>query len=121
MWFRQDLRLHDNQAFHAAVRAAKRRGGDVLCVYVWSEEEEGDDAASWRPGGASRAWLRHALDALDRDLRRRYGGGVTGLTYMRGAHADALRAAMRAADASAVFASERFEPAHVANLSLIHI
>ena len=52
MWFRQDLRLHDNQAFHAAVRAAKRRGGDVLCVYVWSEEEEGDDAASWRPGGA---------------------------------------------------------------------
>ena len=115
MWFRQDLRLHDNQAFHAAVRAAKRRGGDVLCVYVWSEEEEGDDAASWRPGGASRAWLRHALDALDRDLRRRYGGGVTGLTYMRGAHADALRAAMRAADASAVFASERFEPAHVAN------
>ena len=115
MWFRQDLRLHDNQAFHAAVRAAKRRGGDVLCVYVWSEEEEGDDAASWRPGGASRAWLRHALDALDRDLRRRYGGGVAGLTYMRGAHADALRAAMRAADASAVFASERFEPAHVAN------
>ena len=87
----------------------------MLCVYVWSEEEEGDDAASWRPGGASRAWLRHALDALDRDLRRRYGGGVTGLTYMRGAHADALRAAMRAADASAVFASERFEPAHVAN------
>ena len=115
MWFRQDLRLHDNQAFHAAVRAAKRRGGDVLCVYVWSEEEEGDDAASWRPGGASRAWLRHALDALNRDLRRRYGGGVAGLTYMRGAHADALRAAMRAADASAVFASERFEPAHVAN------
>ena len=34
---------------------------------------------------------------------------------MCGAHADALRAAMRAADASAVFASERFEPAHVAN------
>ena len=54
-------------------------------------------------------------DALDRDLRRRYGGGAAGLTYMRGAHADALRAAMRAADATAVFASERFEPAHVAN------
>ena len=115
MWFRQDLRLHDNQAFHAAVRAAKRRGGDLLCVYVWSEEEEGDGDASWRPGGATRAWLRHALDALDRDLRRRYGGGVVGLTYMRGAHADALRAAARAADASAVFASERYEPAHVAN------
>ena len=115
MWFRQDLRLHDNQAFRAAVREAKRRGGDLLCVYVWSEEEEGDDEASWRPGGASRAWLKNALDALDRDLRHRYGGGIAGLTYMRGAHADALRAAMHATDASVVFASERFEPAHVAN------
>ena len=42
VWFRQDLRLDDNQAFRAAVRAANRRGGHVLCVYVWSEEEEGD-------------------------------------------------------------------------------
>ena len=117
MWFRQDLRLHDNQAFHAAVKAAKKTGGSVLCVFIWSEEEEGDDDASWRPGDASRVWLGHALDALDRDLRMRYGGGGDGggLTYMRGTHADALRVALDACDASVVFASERFEPAQVSN------
>ena len=117
MWFRQDLRLHDNQAFHAAVKAAKKTGGSVLCVFIWSEEEEGDDFASWRPGDTSRVWLAHALDALDRDLRRRYGGGGDGggLTYMRGAHADALRVALDACDASVVFASERFEPAQARN------
>jgi hypothetical protein len=117
MWFRQDLRLHDNQAFHAAVKAAKKTGGSVLCVFIWSEEEEGDDDSSWRPGDASRVWLGHALDALDRDLRMRYGGGGDGggLTYMRGTHADALRVALDACDASVVFASERFEPAAVSN------
>jgi hypothetical protein len=48
VWFRQDLRLHDNQAFKAAVRSASRRGGSVVCVFVWSEQEEGDGHASWR-------------------------------------------------------------------------
>ena len=74
VWFRQDLRLDDNQAFRAAVRAANRRGGNVVCVYVWSEEEEGDAHASWAPGEASRVWLHHSLAALDRDLRTRFGG-----------------------------------------------
>jgi len=119
MWFRQDLRLHDNQAFHAAVRAAKRHGGEVLCVYVWSEREEGDADSSPRPGEASRVWLRHAVDALDRDLRLKYGDSKkknarVGLTYFKGSHAHALAAACAAVNSSVVFASERFEPAHVA-------
>ena len=78
MWFRQDLRLADNQAFRAAAKAASARGGELLCVYVWSEDEEGDDDASWGPGEASRVWLHLALDALDRDIRRAYGGGGVG-------------------------------------------
>ena len=76
VWFRQDLRLDDNQAFRAAVRAANKRGGQVLCLFVWSPEEEGDESSvSWAPGGASRVWLHHSLASMDRDIRRRYGGG----------------------------------------------
>ena len=89
VWFRQDLRLDDNQAFRAAVRAANRRGGEVLCLFVWSPDEEGnDEGASWAPGEASRVWLHHSLDALDRDIRRRYGGG--GVRFAAGEHASAV-------------------------------
>ena len=112
VWFRQDLRLDDNQAFRAAVRAANRRGGEVLCLFVWSPDEEGnDEGASWAPGEASRVWLHHSLDALDRDIRRRYGGG--GVRFVRGEHASAVATAAADVNATAVFASARYEPAHV--------
>ena len=130
MWFRQDLRLHDNRAFRAAVKAANRGGGDLVCVFVWSDDDAPrDDARSRRGddrprssaapplspplGEASRVWLRHALDALDRDVRLKYGGG--GVSFLRGDRVDALRGvALRAANATRVFATERHEPAHVA-------
>jgi deoxyribodipyrimidine photolyase len=112
VWFRQDLRLDDNQAFRAAVRAANKRGGEVLCLFVWSPDEEGDDSsASWAPGGASRVWLHHSLASMDRDIRRRYGGG--GVRFMSGAHAPAVAAAAAEVNATTVFASERYEPVHV--------
>jgi len=112
VWFRQDLRLDDNQAFRAAVRAANRRGGEVLCLFVWSPDEEGnDEGASWAPGEASRVWLHHSLDALDRDIRRRYGGG--GVRFAAGEHASAVAAAAADVNATTVFASARYEPAHV--------
>ena len=122
MWFRQDLRLHDNRAFRAAVKAANRGGGDLVCVFVWSDDDAPRDAilprSSAAPplspplGEASRVWLRHALDALDRDVRLKYGGG--GVSFLRGDRVDALRVALRAANATRVFATERHEPAHVA-------
>ena len=112
VWFRQDLRLDDNQAFRAAVRAANKRGGQVLCLFVWSPDEEGDDSsASWAPGGASRVWLHHSLASMDRDIRRRYGGG--GVRFIHGAHAPAVAAAAAEVNATTVFASERYEPVHV--------
>jgi len=49
IWFRQDLRLHDNPALAAGIR----RAGWILPLYILSEEEEGD----WPSGGASRWWL----------------------------------------------------------------
>ncbi len=59
MWFRQDLRLHDNPAL---VRAAK--AGRVLPVYILDDDTAADQAM----GAASRWWLHHSLASLDRSL-----------------------------------------------------
>ncbi|MDO5744367.1 MAG: deoxyribodipyrimidine photo-lyase [Micrococcaceae bacterium] len=59
MWFRDDLRLADNPALHAAMAA-----GNVRAVFILDEESEGI-----RPlGGAARWWLHHGLEALTEDL-----------------------------------------------------
>lgn len=58
-WFRQDLRLQDNPALHAAIQE-----GDVLAVYILDEENAGDFAM----GAASRWWLHHSLEALNHSL-----------------------------------------------------
>ncbi|MBD8517532.1 cryptochrome/photolyase family protein [Plantibacter sp. CFBP 8804] len=60
VWFRDDLRLADNPALHAAVEL----GAPVLCLFVLDDSEE------LRPlGGASRWWLHHSLEALGDDIR----------------------------------------------------
>lgn len=59
MWFRQDLRIKDNPALdHAA------KQGDVLPIYILDDE----NAREWKMGGASRAWLHHALEDLNKSL-----------------------------------------------------
>jgi len=60
LWFRQDLRLHDQ----AALLAAAAEGGPVLPVFVLD-----DGAESWAPGGASRWWLHFSLISLAAGLR----------------------------------------------------
>ncbi len=59
LWFRQDLRLSDNPALVAAAKAGK-----VLPVYILDDLSSGP----WRMGGASRWWLHHSLNALNRSL-----------------------------------------------------
>ena len=56
VWFRQDLRLHDNPALTAAVKA-----GDILPIFIL------DDHFS-NKGSASKVWLHHSLIELDRSL-----------------------------------------------------
>ena len=67
VWFRQDLRIEDNSALSAAVET----GRPVIPVYIHAPEEEG----TWPPGGASKWWLHHALEALDKALQG-YGSGL---------------------------------------------
>uniref|UniRef100_A0A5B7BWM0 Putative cryptochrome 1.2 n=1 Tax=Davidia involucrata TaxID=16924 RepID=A0A5B7BWM0_DAVIN len=60
VWFRRDLRLEDNPALAAGVRA-----GAVVGVFVWAPEEEGH----FYPGRVSRWWLKQSLAQLDSSLR----------------------------------------------------
>jgi len=54
LWFRQDLRLHDQ----AALLAAAAEGGPVIPVYVL------DEGGDWAFGGATRWWLHFSLASL---------------------------------------------------------
>ena len=68
VWFRQDLRLADNPALHAAAAS----GATVLPVFIVDDDAAGD----WKPGSASRWWLRKSLASLDESL-----GGALRLLY----------------------------------------
>ncbi|XP_042061648.1 cryptochrome-1-like [Salvia splendens] len=60
VWFRRDLRVEDNPALAAGMRA-----GAVVPVFVWAPEEEGH----YFPGRVSRWWLKNSLSHLDSSLR----------------------------------------------------
>jgi deoxyribodipyrimidine photo-lyase len=69
-WFRDDLRLADNEGLAAAAAH-----GPALCLYIL------DEGGGRRPlGGASKWWLSRSLAALERDLAARGGR----LVIMRG-------------------------------------
>jgi deoxyribodipyrimidine photo-lyase len=62
VWFRDDLRLSDHPALHAA--AATKR--PVICLYVFDETSREPGA---RPiGGAARWWLAQSLRSLQNGL-----------------------------------------------------
>lgn len=60
LWFRNDLRLTDNQALTEALQAADH----VIPVYILNGR-----AGKWPMGSASRWWLHHSLAQLDNALQ----------------------------------------------------
>lgn len=67
VWFRDDLRLSDHPALHAAVQS----GAPLVCLYILDEE-----SAALRPfgrclGSASRWWLAQSLRSLQERLKDR--------------------------------------------------
>ena len=99
VWFRHDLRLRDNPALYAAIRA----GGPVIPVFIWSPREEG----AWAPGAASRWWLHCSLEELAADLRTL----GSRLILARGAAATVLARLAATTGASTVLWNKRYEPA----------
>lgn len=98
VWFRTDLRLAD----HAALGAAMKRGGAVIPVYILDEAAAG----RWAPGGASRWWLHHSLEALAADIEK-LGGR---LILRRGDAATELAGIARETGADLVVCLRRYEP-----------
>ena len=98
VWFRKDLRLDDNPALQAAIA----RGAPIVSLFVLDDETAGD----WRPGGASRWWLHHSLDALSRCLAERGAPLV-----LRRGHADQIVPQVVAeCGATAVYWNRCYEP-----------
>ena len=102
LWFRQDLRLQDNPALHAALE----RGSPVLPVYILDDAGEG----AWPAGGAARWWLHHALASLDESLRAR----GSRLLCFRGDAGQVLGELATRTGARSVFWNRRYEPAVIA-------
>ena len=98
MWFRNDLRLSDNPALHAAAAS----GAPVVPVYVLDDEAPG----GWRPGGASRWWLDGSLAALQRQLE----AIGSRLILARGPTRDVLTRLARETRAHTVYCSRAYEP-----------
>ncbi len=107
LWFRQDLRLQDNLALHAALA----RGSAVVPVYIHDEAGEG----RWRAGAASRWWLHHSLTALEASLTAL----GSRLVIRQGASGIVLRELIEATGSEAVFWNRRYEPGARANDSAI--
>ena len=62
VWFRDDLRLADQPALHAAIRSKR----PVICLYVYDAGRSSCRAL----GGASKWWLHHSLAALGTSLEK---------------------------------------------------
>ncbi|UFS58051.1 cryptochrome/photolyase family protein [Subtercola endophyticus] len=96
VWFRDDLRVADHPALHAAVE----RGERIVCVYVFDEVSEGI-----RPlGDASKWWLHHSLVALAGELDAR---GLA-LTLRSGPAAEVVAELAAATNAGAVYWNRRY-------------
>ncbi len=95
VWFRDDLRLSDHPALHAA----SGTGAPVICLYVLDETGN----AQLRPlGGAARWWLAQSLRALQASLT----AVGSALVLRRGPAAKVIAALARETGAAAVFWNE---------------
>jgi deoxyribodipyrimidine photo-lyase len=107
VWFRDDLRLSDHPALHAAARS----GAPVIGLYVFDEQSPALKPPRARPmGGATRWWLAQSLRALDANLKAI--GGT--LVLRKGAAVEVIAAVAREVDASHVFWNEIAQAPHIA-------
>ena len=97
MWFRKDLRLHDNPALSAAVSTRK----PLICLYI---RETGIDGA--RPfGGASSWWLNKSIISLNAEIET-LGGK---LVLKTGHPQEVLEEIIGSTGADTVFWNRRYE------------
>jgi deoxyribodipyrimidine photo-lyase len=93
VWFRDDLRLSDHPALHAAAAT----GRPVICLYVL--DAPGRMAQARPPGGAARWWLAQSLRAL----QGRLNAVGASLVLRKGPPARIIAEMARATGSGAVF------------------
>ena len=99
VWFRDDLRLSDHPALHAAAKT----GRPMICLYVFDEASSAPRASGARPlGGAGRWWLAQSLRALRNSLKPL---GAS-LLLRKGPAAEVIAALTRETAARTVFWNE---------------
>ena len=97
VWFRKDLRVHDNPALWEAVHQ-----GIVIPVFIWSPEEEWDAHI----GKASSWWLYHSLIQLQQSFYQLNSM----LVFRKGPSFLVLQELIRETGAQAIYFNERYEP-----------
>jgi deoxyribodipyrimidine photo-lyase len=103
VWFRDDLRLSDHPALHAAAST----GAPVICLYVLDQS----DRPHARPlGGAARWWLAQSLRALQASLQ----AIGSSLVLRQGSAARIITALAQEAGAQAVYWNEIAQAAYQA-------
>ena len=106
VWFRRDLRAHDN----AALSAALQRCDHVHCVFVLDRE-----ILDVLPRADRRVeFIRESLVELDASLRQLAGKPLAGLIVLHAWATDAVPALATALDVQAVFAAHDYEPQAIA-------
>eukprot|EP00930_Biecheleria_cincta_P049508 TRINITY_DN34701_c0_g1_i1.p1 TRINITY_DN34701_c0_g1~~TRINITY_DN34701_c0_g1_i1.p1 ORF type:complete len:681 (+),score=79.45 TRINITY_DN34701_c0_g1_i1:49-2091(+) len=98
VWFRNDLRTHDNPALLAAAEHA-----EMVPVYMWAPETEAGAA----PGGAAQVWLDESLRCLSKTLESM---GSQLLLRRSVAPGDDLSFLCQQLNARAVYFCRRYEP-----------
>ena len=98
VWFRNDLRVSDNQALSEAVAA----GRPVICLYIFDQLGVGAKPM----GAAQRWWLHHSLLSLG----ARLATSGARLILRRGAPSDVLDEILSASGAARVYWNRRHEP-----------
>lgn len=98
LWFRQDLRLHDLPALHAAIAS----GRPLIAVYILDDTL----GSEWSAGGASRWWLHHSLKSLASEINAL--GGT--LVLRRGDSASILQELLEQTGADTVYCTRQYEP-----------
>lgn len=102
IWFRRDLRLHDNPALNEAIR----QGSSIVPLYIHCPREEGH----WKHGKASQWWLHYALGDLQTQLDQ-YGLKLVIRHTMNSL--DTLREMITETDSKAVYWNRCYEPSFV--------
>jgi deoxyribodipyrimidine photo-lyase len=112
VWFRDDLRLSDHPALHAAAKS----GAPVIGLYVFDDPKRLDRDTETRPlGGAARWWLAQSLRRLQASLDAI--GGT--LVLRRGPAAKAVTELAREIRAGEVFWNEIAQAAELASANKV--